>query len=145
MRWGEKNKKKNKVKRHFELALSFCLFHTNRSTHIQYMLTQPPADLNSPFLPEFGGPGGLSVTDPAKKEQNKTCTKQRLDRSDNSSGLCIHFRDKNNYSKINLLLQINNFAKDFYCSNITQELTPKVPQITRLDVEVYQSSMSAVC
>lgn len=79
------------------------------------------------------------------RRKNKTCTKQRLDRSDNSSGLCIHFRDKNNYSKINPLLQINNFAKDFYCSNITQELTPKVPQITRLDVEVYQSLMSAVC
>lgn len=143
MRWGEKNKKKNKVKRHFELALSFCLFHTNRSTHIQYMLTQPPADLNSPFLPEFGGPGGLSVTDPAKKKQNMYKAKTRPQRQ---LLWAVHsFQRQNNYSKINLLLQINNFAKDFYCSNITQELTPKVPQITRLDVEVYQSLMSAVC
>lgn len=29
--------------------------------------------LNSPFLPELGGPGGLSVTDPLKR-QNKMFT-----------------------------------------------------------------------
>lgn len=40
-------------------ALSVTLIQTET-------LTPQAADLNSPFLPEFAGPGGLSVTDPAK-------------------------------------------------------------------------------
>lgn len=39
------------------------LSYISAHTHIS-------ANLNSPFLPELGGPGGLSVTDPLKREQN---------------------------------------------------------------------------
>lgn len=35
------------------------------------------ADPNSPFLPEFGGPGGLSVTDPVKGNKNMYTAKTR--------------------------------------------------------------------
>lgn len=56
--------------------LNFCslsLAQANRNTHAH---TRHAADLSSPFLPEFGGPGGLSVTDPVKgeKTKNNTCT-----------------------------------------------------------------------
>lgn len=53
-------------------AVSFIQIET-----LTHMHTQPTADLNSPFLPEFGGPGGLSVTDPLKKKKNITCSKTR--------------------------------------------------------------------
>ena len=73
----------------------------------------------------------LRRKDKTKHVQSKDCTTAAT-----PLGCEFMFRNKNNYSKINPLL---------YCSNITQELKPKVPQITRLDVEVYQSLMSAVC
>ncbi len=41
------------------------------------MHTQPTADFNSPFLPEFGGPGGLSVTDPVKKKRNPNMSRAK--------------------------------------------------------------------
>lgn len=42
------------------LSVSFIHSHSCKLT----------ADLNSPFLPEFGGPGGLSVTDPVNKNKH---------------------------------------------------------------------------
>lgn len=67
------------------------------------MQTQPATDLNSPFLPEFGGPGGLSVTDPVQdKEHNIYKAKNRERRNDSSGAskdfLFILFRDNGNYS-----------------------------------------------
>lgn len=94
IRWNKIGSKDNLN----SLSVSFIQIETLTRMH-----TQPTADLNSPFLPEFGGPGGLSVTDPVKrKKKNVTCTKQRLDSSNNSSGtvkefdskmLFIHFRN----------------------------------------------------
>lgn len=37
---------------------------------------RPAADLNSPFLPEFEGPGGFSVTDPVNKNKHVQSSKQ---------------------------------------------------------------------
>ena len=48
------------------LMLRPSLTTQNTFTH---MHTEHPADLSSPFLPEFGGPGGLSVTDPVEKKE----------------------------------------------------------------------------
>lgn len=41
------------------------------------MHTQLTTDLNSPFLPEIGAPGGLSVTDPVKKEKKRNMYKPK--------------------------------------------------------------------
>ena len=64
------------INKFISIYLSFC--HFCSLTH------KPAAELNSPFLPEFGCPGGLSVTEPANKERKMTCAKQRPDSGNNS-------------------------------------------------------------
>ena len=63
IRWGEKIRSKD-ILNLCSLSVSFIQIEALTRMH-----TQPTADLNSPFLPEFGGPGGLSVTDPVEKRK----------------------------------------------------------------------------
>lgn len=49
----------------FDFSSFFLFFFSKRSYSCG-----PAADLNSPFLPEFDGPAGFSVTEPVNKNKH---------------------------------------------------------------------------
>lgn len=53
---------------HSHLHFGFFFFF---SIHFKHSYScRPATDLSSPFLPEFDGPGGFSVTDPVNKNKH---------------------------------------------------------------------------